>query len=322
MPMTSWLNWITRILHTDGRKFSPSRAGRRVKNARLINCWLPHAERLEDRTLLSAGTGCTSTTITVTASDSPVIGCFHEANGRLVLTLHEGVDVAVTASDGQVEIWANGMLESIPGLILAGDVQSIVVNGSPDDDLVDLSGVTPAAFTNLTGSTIRGGAGDDTLIGSAFADVIRAGRGNDSVLGGDGDDLLSGATGKDTLLGGNGDDRLFGGRGRDSLNGQAGDDVLKGQGGNDLLIGARGNDSLFGGAGNDRIFGGGGRDLLDGGTGNDVLKGQRGNDTVGGGEGSDTLIGSDHEADMLIDVDPEDELDGLFLFVADWVDLV
>jgi Ca2+-binding RTX toxin-like protein len=54
---------------------------------------------------------------------------------------------------------------------------------------------------------------------------VDGGAGNDSITGSAGNDVLLGANGKDTINGGDGNDVLIGGQGTDSLNGQAGDDV-------------------------------------------------------------------------------------------------
>lgn len=65
--------------------------------------------------------------------------------------------------------------------------------------------------------TMRGGAGDDTLIGGSASDKLIGGRGNDRLVGGRGDDQLYGGPGDDVLVGGPGNDLLSGGGGRDRL---------------------------------------------------------------------------------------------------------
>lgn len=65
--------------------------------------------------------------------------------------------------------------------------------------------------------TMRGGAGDDTLIGGSAADRLIGGRGDDHLIGGRGDDQLYGGPGDDVLVGGPGDDLLSGGGGKDRL---------------------------------------------------------------------------------------------------------
>jgi Ca2+-binding RTX toxin-like protein len=83
------------------------------------------------------------------------------------------------------------------------------------DNTVDLSGVTAAAFTQLSAAAqtvaLSGGAGADTLTGSELGDVIRGGPGNDVMSGGpgvidaftwvpgDGSDTIQGGAGSDVL---------------------------------------------------------------------------------------------------------------------------
>jgi len=74
-------------------------------------------------------------------------------------------------------------------------------------DLQDLvAGPTPGSYLIRTGSQLDGGAGDDTLTGSAARDVLIGGQGKDTLNGGDGDDLLRGGAGNDQLTGGSGHD--------------------------------------------------------------------------------------------------------------------
>jgi Ca2+-binding RTX toxin-like protein len=74
-------------------------------------------------------------------------------------------------------------------------------------------------------------------------------------LGGAGNDSLVGtAIFADTLSGAGGNDTLSGMGGNDVLNGDAGDDRLLGSGGNDILRGGNGNDTVEGGDGADTVL--------------------------------------------------------------------
>ncbi len=75
--------------------------------------------------------------------------------------------------------------------------------------------------------TIRGGPGEDRLVGGDAAD---------KVIGGPDDDVLIGQGGDDWVLGGPGNDRLMGGSGNDQLRGGPGKDKLVGGPGNDSLL--------------------------------------------------------------------------------------
>ena len=92
------------------------------------------------------------------------------------------------------------------------DVLSVAEGeGGPGDDLVKC---LPQALV----CAVRGGPGEDTLIG---------GRGSDELLGGRGRDILRGLRGKDKLTGGPGDDLLLAGAGADLLLGGPGADRLE-----------------------------------------------------------------------------------------------
>ena len=62
---------------------------------------------------------------------------------------------------------------------------------------------------------LRGGKGDDELLGGRSHDRLRGGKGDDYLIGGDGNDYLKGGKGDDILIGGPGQDKLKGGKGAD-----------------------------------------------------------------------------------------------------------
>jgi Ca2+-binding RTX toxin-like protein len=163
-----------------------------------------------------------------------------------------------------------------------------------------------------TGVTINGTIGDDTYVGSNFADTMVLGSGNDVAWGGGGNDTLFGNGGVDTLRGETGDDVLNGGAGGDVFEGGDGIDTVSyanagigvyylagdianatneargdtynsienvtGSNFNDAIGIGGGNNTLSGLAGNDQLFGQGGDDVLIGGLGGDVLNGDTGID--------------------------------------------
>jgi serralysin len=56
-------------------------------------------------------------------------------------------------------------------------------------------------LTSVSGLVaVDGGAGNDKLYGSRFADTLRGGGGNDTLLGSGGNDILSGGSGVDTFV--------------------------------------------------------------------------------------------------------------------------
>ena len=282
-------------------------------------------------------------------SEPPIVDVvsFDNGTGRLTISVGETNSVAITAASGSVVVQVNGMANTQFGTVAAGTVQSIVVNGGAGANLVDLSALLKRDFANAGGVaiTVLGGAGNDTLIGSGFADsidgetgddLVRGGSKNDtlsggadndtiygdsgadSVEGGTGNDLLMGRSGKDTLLGNDGTDTIFGGSGRDSIRGENGADIIRGNQGSDSLFGESGDDTIIGGGGRDSISGGddddnlvgsAGSDGINAGAGADIVSGLSGADTMLGLTGNDTLNGG-NGGDVLIGGDDDDDLTG------------
>jgi serralysin len=98
------------------------------------------------------------------------------------------------------------------------EVEHLVVNGRGGDDRLVVEAVFgtrvipvlggQVEVTGLDRLTFNGGAGDDTLDGSAANGPLTAhgGAGDDRLVGGHGDDVLDGGLGSDTLAGGAGRD--------------------------------------------------------------------------------------------------------------------
>jgi Ca2+-binding RTX toxin-like protein len=184
------------------------------------------------------------------------------------------------------------------------------------------------------GVSIRGGDGDDLLIGSSGDDTLSGGAGDDTLIGGEGSDLLDGGKGADVMVGGRGDDHYivddardvvveFEDEGVDTVTLDSGSlqafdlaatphvenlDVIGNAGvvvgGNALqntLTGASGNDTLSGGDGKDVLLGENGNDRLDGGTDADVMAGGAGNDTyVVDNAGDQVVENADEGVDIVI----------------------
>jgi Ca2+-binding RTX toxin-like protein len=115
----------------------------------------------------------------------------------------------------------------------AGDSVTELANEGTDTVQTVLNAYTLAAnvenlqFTG-TGSFAGGGNG--------LANDMRGGAGNDTLIGADGNDMLVGNAGDDILLGGAGNDSLQGGDGADRLTGGGGNDVMNGGAGNDTFV--------------------------------------------------------------------------------------
>ena len=160
-------------------------------------------------------------------------------------------------------------------------------------------------------------AGNDTVIGSEYADYLLGFEGIDTLRGNGGADTLDGGGGSDTLDGGLGKDVMIGGLGNDRyIVDRAGDLVVENaDAGLDLVtslvsftlgnnvenlvlsgtaaISGTGNSLANNMTGNDAanvLLGGGANDVLKGGLGDDTLNGGKGNDSLRGGAGLDKFV--------------------------------
>jgi len=148
----------------------------------------------------------------------------------------------------------NFVVGAANGRLMPQQVSRIVVNGSEQNDSVNLTGVDRRAFRNLDGNVlINGNGGNDTIRGTDF---------NDQIFAGGGDDRVFGMGGNDRILGGDGHDELWGDGSGSGWDTRGGNDVIDGGAGNDRLVGGGGNDTLVGGAGADTFEGNGGVDAI------------------------------------------------------------
>jgi len=104
----------------------------------------------------------------------------------------------------------------------------IDVSGLPQGNQIQLDNID---FASIVGSTtIRGGAGNNVVIGDDAAQTIVLGEGDDELYGGGGNDVIGSEGGDDRLFGDSGDDELFGGEGVDLLHGGSDRDVASYEG--------------------------------------------------------------------------------------------
>ena len=220
----------------------------------------------------------------------------------------EGLDRIVALGTGNVDIGVRGFSATgIEEIDARGATGTVRLLDTGDANLIDLRGVTVLG-TNLVIDT---GSGDDTVFGSAAADIIVAGNGWDSLDGGDGGDTYrvggnfsTNFQGYDAYkdTGTSGVDRIeaigtgnvdIGVRGFSAT----GIEVIDGSGatgtvrlldtdaanlidlrgvsvvGTNVVIDANfGNDTIHGSAGADTIVGAGGNDWIDGGEGGDTYR--------------------------------------------------
>ena len=163
------------------------------------------------------------------------------------------------------------------------------IDAGPGNDTIETGG----GLDGSPAKPVRGGPGDDHILGQGGRDYVDAGSGNDTVDLGDGDGgWARGGTGNDTITtaatkgttiyGDDGKDKLTlteigsvaeGGAGVDTLTGSLWDDTLDGGGDADTVRGGEGDDTLAGGDGDDKLFGEQGADVCSGGSGHDECDG-------------------------------------------------
>ncbi len=226
-------------------------------------------------------------------------------------------------------------------------IECAEIIGNAANNLIDASAFTPVNITPpLPGVILRGGDGNDTLIGTSKNDALFGDAGLDTVrlksaagapITATNNTLTSGLTTDElnsiealdltghatvgTIINAaafNGFTTLTGGAGRDILTAGQKASLLKGNGNNDILTGGLGDDLFYGGAGNDTISGGLGHDImrgedgndsLEGGIGDDRLFGDAGRDRISGGAGQDSMDGGS-DNDTLLAGDGHDSVTG------------
>lgn len=258
------------------------------------------------------------TTDTVMTAD-PALGCelFITGFGRFASCPVVGTTITTArleAGDGDDE------LDVSPFDLPLKD--PITFDGGPGND--DLEGPTEALPMIL-----KGGDGNDKVMGGHGADVLEGGAGDDRVDGGDADDTVAGGAGDDVVSGGRtfSTDVIDGGPGRDTvandwtdgtsivvtLDGVA-DDGRPGENDNVLSIDSietrriatlvagndpvdfsvtntpAGNSKLIGSPGNDKLRSGAYDDRVEGRGGADAIAAGGGNDSIDGGPGPDVIL--------------------------------
>ncbi len=234
-----------------------------------------------------------------------------------------------SGSDTLIGGAGNDLLKGLGGTgdRLSGGEGDDTINGGRGVDRLFESADVDFTLTNmsLTGlgsdriqameiAQLTGGASANVIDVSAFSGF----RGFTQLRGGDGNDSIIGSQMRDVILGGDGNDTLLGKEGDDTLRGEDGHDGLSGFDGNDVLDGGRGFDQGFGGLGDDTLTGGAAVDTLIGGDGDDNISGNDGTDTLVGGTGNNDASIGDVITDGTANIDEEFMLDPL----PAWVDQV
>ncbi len=90
-----------------------------------------------------------------------------------ILTITSDADDSIVVSDNAGNVAVNGVDLDVAGPVASADVVTLLVNGGPGDNSIDLSGVTQAAFAALTSvtaarSTTCSAAGPATISSPAW----------------------------------------------------------------------------------------------------------------------------------------------------------
>jgi Ca2+-binding RTX toxin-like protein len=145
-------------------------------------------------------------------------------DGVLTVT-GDGADAITISCDGGNVLVADAVVPLPP--TACDTITAIDVTGGEGANVITLTGVTNAAFTELDLATIDAGAGNDQIFGSERVDEMHGGAGNDQIIGDD-----NPASTRDVFEGEAGDDLLIwrGGEDDDTMNGGDGADVIQVQG--------------------------------------------------------------------------------------------
>ncbi|HTU10131.1 MAG TPA: Ig-like domain-containing protein [Allosphingosinicella sp.] len=218
----------------------------------------------------------------------------------------------VLASGALLTVNANGTFDYNPnGAFLPTPTSGSGASNTPGHD--SFTYTLTGGNTVTVNITLTGLDTDDTLRGTAGADILSGGLGNDTYYVENGSDqvLEAAAAGNDRVFAsvsyaltagssveqlsttnnaGTGAINLTGNGLANSIIGNAGINTLTGGAGNDLLDGKEGNDTLAGGADNDTLYGREGNDMLYGGTGTNYLEGGSGDDQYVVESSADTVV--------------------------------
>jgi Ca2+-binding RTX toxin-like protein len=167
--------------------------------------------------------------------------CDGAVTSTFTFTVTDGGDPIGSAGNALTSAPASAMVNhqlAVADGEMAVDGGVLLIGGTAGDDSIVLANVGGVLYRNgantgisLAGVTevrVWGRGGNDDIDASALGlqDVLRGGAGNDTLVGGTGDDVLIGGFGNDEIVASSGNDFLIGGDGADRLVGSAGHDIL------------------------------------------------------------------------------------------------
>jgi Ca2+-binding RTX toxin-like protein len=252
-------------------------------------------------------TGSTATnTINAGAGDDTIFGSGGSDSIDGGVGSHDIIDYSVnaagTANDRAVTVYLGGFDEVGNNSSSHSVTMPAGYTGYGLNDLAVANTVVADYYANV--EDVRGGGGNDILIGTTGINTIYGGSGNDTLGGGGGGDRLDGGGGTDTVtyawesigvsvylggttqtgaaVGGLSLSGSYTGGGFDNgkvdyyasienVVGSANKDFIVGSSGDNVITGYGGADTIYGMGGNDTIFGGLGSESIDGGSGTDTI---------------------------------------------------
>ncbi len=235
-----------------------------------------------DTTTFAPGTLATSVFISAQADNDFVTLQTNQANsytirggtGNDTITAAGFRNSLVTGDDGTDTITVTGTIQNatVSGLegidtIAVQNINSGLVNGNNDNDIMSSGATAASAFTN-NGKLVGGQGNDAITLGAGGVVTLTSGL----VNGQDGDDTITITNVAAMTFGGGA--TIHGGQGSDTISAAAAlasNLVVSGDLGADNIITGIGNDTIFGGEGNDRITGRAGTDSMVGGDGTDTF---------------------------------------------------
>jgi len=282
---------------------------------------------------------------TLVVSNDVVTGESYDGSvGTDTLQITATTDFSVVTTIDSIEVFtlSEGVTATFAASALTGDTiamsgtgdnlgEFVVVNGTSSAEVIDLSNIT-VDINDITGISVTGLGGDDTITGT---------NGNDTIVGGAGADVLAGGNGNDTLVINSGDvasgesyDGGFGTADNLSITADSDLSVVTALTNIEIITLANGVDVTFSAAaltGDTLALNGTGDNALEtvtvtgtssgdtinlsgitvdtnditglsisGGNGNDTITGTNGADTIVGGAGADVLAGGDGNDTLVI----------------------
>ncbi len=221
-----------------------------------------------------------------------------------VTTIRGGDTIYGNGSDGYLGLLFRQMsgADARDTALYRGNDITLTLFDTGGRDLLDLSYVTEDQVVDLTPGAISdawGVTGSLVVERSTVIENLRGGSGNDRLIGNDANNSITGGGGADEIIGGNGFDTasyvtatssvgLDLGGGQFVWGDALGDtfdgiEAFRGSRWSDVFRGDSGDNRFFGGHRSDRLYGRAGDDTLNGDTGVDALYGNAGADTLTGG---------------------------------------